>query len=288
MKVVLSLIKINNLSKSFGEQKAVNQLSFSISEGEIFGFLGPNGAGKTTTIRMMIGLLKPNEGEVWINNLSVLTHAKEIHKKIGVVFDLPNLYVRSTIKENLMFFADLHDVSTERVHEVMESLHLMEMENKKVEKLSKGWKQRVLIARALLNNPSVLFLDEPTSGLDPNTAKLIRSYIKQLREQGTTIVLTTHDMHEADELSDRVGIMHQGNLVALDTPNNLKTKYGKSEIYMEYLVDNNIEFKKSALNDREAAELIYTKLLAGEIKSIHTKEALLSDVFAELTGSELS
>ncbi|MCL4462304.1 MAG: ABC transporter ATP-binding protein [Firmicutes bacterium] len=176
------MIKLKNVSKYFSEKKVVDQLSFSIEKGELFGFLGPNGAGKTTTILMMIGLLRPTEGEIWINNLNVLKNKKDVHAQIGVVFELPNLYVRSSIRDNLQLFGDLYGVSNSRIDEIMESLQLKERQLEKVGKLSKGWRQRVLIARALLHKPKVLFLDEPTSGLDPNTTTLIRSYIKNLND----------------------------------------------------------------------------------------------------------
>ncbi|MCL6459221.1 MAG: ABC transporter ATP-binding protein [Gorillibacterium sp.] len=282
------MIEIKNVSKCYGEKKVVDGLSFSIKQGELFGFLGPNGAGKTTTIRMMIGLLKPTEGEVWINHLNVLQHMKQVQADIGVVFEAPNLYVRSTIRENLNLFASLYSLPAGRVDEVMESLQLQDRSSFKVSQLSKGWKQRVLIARALLHQPRILFLDEPTSGLDPNTAALIRDFIKQFKQAGTTIVLTTHDMIEADELSDRVGIMYNGKLVAMDHPQTLKSTYGKKELRIEFMKDGQIVIKKFPTDGKETAKQVYDLMTEREIVSIHTKEATLADVFAALTGSELS
>jgi ABC-2 type transport system ATP-binding protein len=283
------MIEVKNVSKIYkGTKAAVNDVSFSVKEGEIFGFLGPNGAGKTTTIRMMIGLLKTTDGEIWINNLNVHKDTKKVHEHIGVVFELPNLYLKWTIRDNLKFFADLYNVSSEQINEIMESLQLNDKANIKVSSLSKGWKQRVLIARALLHKPKILFLDEPTSGLDPNTATLIRKYIHSLKLQGTTVVITTHDMNEADELSDRVGIMYNGKLVALDTPENLKNQYGKKEIVMEYKENEEVIKTKLPLNTNETATILYEKMNAGNIVSLHSQEATLADVFAELTGSELS
>jgi ABC-2 type transport system ATP-binding protein len=282
------LIELKNVSKYYDEHKVVDQLSFSIEQGEFFGLLGPNGAGKTTTIRMMIGLLKPSEGEIWINNLNVLQRKKDVHADIGVVFELPNLYVRSSIKDNLKLFADLFAVPVSRIDEVLESLQLQERQGEKVGNLSKGWKQRVLIARALLHKPKVLFLDEPTSGLDPNTANLIRNYIKNLKQQGTTIVLTTHDMNEADELSDRVAIMYNGKLVGLDEPRKLKSKYGRKEIQIEYQQDGQVVKKNLPADTEETAKEIDKLMTNGQIISLHTKEASLADVFAVLTGRVLS
>jgi ABC-2 type transport system ATP-binding protein len=282
------LIELKNVSKYYDEHKVVDQLSFSIEQGEFFGLLGPNGAGKTTTIRMMIGLLKPSEGEIWINNLNVLQRKKDVHADIGVVFELPNLYVRSSIKDNLKLFADLFAVPVSRIDEVLESLQLQERQGEKVGNLSKGWKQRVLIARALLHKPKVLFLDEPTSGLDPNTANLIRNYIKNLKQQGTTIVLTTHDMNEADELSDRVAIMYNGKLVGLDEPSKFKSKYGRKEIQIEYQQDGQVVKKNLPADTEETAKEIDKLMTNGQIISLHTKEASLADVFAVLTGRVLS
>jgi len=282
------LIKLKNVSKYFSEKKVVDQLSFSIEKGELFGFLGPNGAGKTTTILMMIGLLRPTEGEIWINNLNVLKNKKDVHAQIGVVFELPNLYVRSSIRDNLQLFGDLYGVSNSRIDEIMESLQLKKRQLEKVGKLSKGWRQRVLIARALLHKPKVLFLDEPTSGLDPNTTTLIRSYIKNLKKEGTTIVLTTHDMNEADELSDRVGIMNNGKFIEVDEPQKLKSKYGKNEVQIEYKENNEIITKNLPGDNEETAKEIDKLMSNGQIVSIHTKEASLADVFAVLTGRVLS
>lgn len=283
------MIEVKNVTKVFKNTTVVNQVNFSVNKGEIFGFLGPNGAGKTTTSRMMIGLLKPTEGEIWIDNVNVQKEPKKVHSRIGVVSELPNLYLKWTIKENLMFFAELYNVLAVRVTEVMESLQLTDKAHVKAESLSKGWKQRVLIARALLHQPEFLFLDEPTSGLDPNTAMLIRDYIDSLKRQGTTIIMTTHDMKEADELSDRVGIMHKGKLVALDTPQRLKEGYGKDTVIIEYKEENN-QVKKATfpLYTEETATFLYKKMSAGQVNNVHSQEATLADVFAKLTGSELS
>ncbi|WP_174729170.1 ABC transporter ATP-binding protein [Mesobacillus harenae] len=282
------MIDVRNVSKVFKDSIAVDQINFKVNEGEIFGFLGPNGAGKTTTIRMMIGLLKPSKGEIWIDQLNIQSNTKKVHERIGVVFELPNLYLKWSIRDNLVFFADLYKVPLKQVENIMESLHLDNKAEQKVHSLSKGWKQRVLIARALLHQPKILFLDEPTSGLDPNTATLIRKYIHSLKLQGTTIVLTTHDMNEADQLSDRVGIMYQGKLVALDSPQKIKERYGKDEVVVEYKENNDLVKVILPLNTPETAAFLYEKMYAGSIINLHSQEATLADVFARLTGSELS
>jgi ABC-2 type transport system ATP-binding protein len=282
------MIELQNVVKKYGEKVAVNDLNFSVEKGKLFGFLGPNGAGKTTTIRMMIGLLRPTEGQIFINGLNVWDNPKKIHRDIGVVFELPNLYLKSSIKSNIKLFADLYGVSNDRVMEVLKELQLDEKQNEKVGKLSKGWKQRVLIARALIHDPKVLFLDEPTSGLDPNTTALIREYIKKIKQRGTTIVLTTHDMHEAEELSDCVGIMYNGQLAAIDTKDNLKQKYGKNEIYLEYKEGNEV-IKVSLPADTSDTTQFVDKLMEEKrIIRMDTQEKTLAEIFAIVTGGKLS
>jgi len=282
------MIELRNVSKYYGEKKAVDNLSFSVKEGQIFGFLGPNGAGKTTSMKMMIGLLRPSEGNILLDGLDVWKNRKEVHQQIGVVFENPNLYLKSSIKANLKLFADIYGVKSSRILEVMDRLQLTDKQNEKVGNLSKGWRQRVLIGRALLHNPKILFLDEPTSGLDPNTTALIRNYIKDINENGTTIVLTTHDMHEADELSHYVGIMYNGRLAAVDTTEQLKGKYAKDTVYVKYMEDNQMIEKELPSGTKET-ELFLNDLIAkGAIKDLRNKESTLAEVFSAVTGGELS
>ena len=282
------MITLKNVVKTYNHKNVVDDISFTIEKGELFGFLGPNGAGKTTTIKMIIGLLDPNQGEIWVNGIDVLKNKKLIYEDIGVVFELPNLYMRASIKNNLKIFAELYGLKDDRINEVMEDLQLCDKQDVKVEKLSKGWKQRVLIGRALLHKPKVLILDEPTSGLDPNTASLIRQYIKKLNEQGTTVVLTTHDMHEADELSHRVGIMHNGKLVAIGKPTELKSKYLREEIEIKYVDNDSVAIKRLESGATETEKLISQLTSQGKLISMNTSGNSLADVFAVLTGRELS
>ncbi|MCW3490489.1 ABC transporter ATP-binding protein [Dethiobacter alkaliphilus] len=281
-------IRLKDIVKCYNGVNVVDNISLTIEKGELFGFLGPNGAGKTTCIRMMIGLLKPTQGEVWVNNHNVLLNKKRIYPDIGVVFEQQNLYIRSSIRDNLKLFGDLFGVTEERINKVMEELELSNRQHTKVAKLSKGWKQRVLIARALLHKPKVLFLDEPTSGLDPNTAALIRNYIKNLNKEGTTVVLTTHDMNEANDLSERVGFIHKGELVAVDTPNNLKNKYGRKEIQIEYVKGSEVVKVNLPMDTDETNKFVSQLINDGKIINMHTTEGTLSEVFAALTGRELS
>ncbi|AEY67247.1 ABC transporter ATP-binding protein [Clostridium sp. BNL1100] len=282
------MIELKNVYKYYNDKKVVDDLSLTIEQGELFGFLGPNGAGKTTTIRMIIGLLKPTQGEIWVNGHNVLTEKKKVHRDIGVVFELPNLYVRSSIKKNLKLFGDLYGVSDSQVNKVMEDLQLSSQQDVKVGTLSKGWKQRVLIARAMLHKPKIVILDEPTSGLDPNTAALIRNYIKELNNQGTTVILTTHDMHDADELSTRVGIMYNGKLAAIDKPENLKSKYCKKEVYIEYMKEDKLVKESLPMGTDETEKKIAQLMSDDKIVSMKKGENSLAEVFATITGRELS
>jgi len=222
-------IETKDLTRDYDGLRAVNGISFSVEPGEIFGFLGPNGAGKTTTIRMLTGQLRPTAGTAKVAGFDIVTQRQQLKPKIGVVFDSQNIYARMSARENLVFFARLYRVKKSRVDEVLAQVGLTERAGDKVQTYSNGMKQRVLIARALLHEPEVLFLDEPTRGLDPHIARDIRGIVANLAKGGMTVFLTTHYMEEADQLSQRVAFLDQGRIVALDTPTYLKAEYGKGE-----------------------------------------------------------
>ena len=282
------MIEIKQVSKTFADKKVVNNITFRVNEGDIFGFLGPNGAGKTTTIKMIIGLLEPTSGEIFINGKHNVKNKNEIYSDIGVVFELPNLYMKATIQKNLEMFSKIYQLPSSRVDEVMEDLQLIDKKNMKVEKLSKGWKQRVLIARALLHKPKVLILDEPTSGLDPNTVTLIRDYIKKLNSEGTTIIISTHDMNEADELCNIVGIIDYGEFKAIGSPAELKSAYQKNEIIIEYEENGSVARKSLDIDDAKTKELISKLNDENRLISTNRQVISLADVFYELTGGQLS
>jgi ABC-2 type transport system ATP-binding protein len=222
-------IEVQNLTRNYNGLRAVDGISFSVEPGEIFGFLGPNGAGKTTTIKMLTGQLRPTSGEAQVMGYDVVEEREQLKPQIGVVFDSQNIYERSSGYDNLRFYAKLYRIKKARVEEVLAQVGLTDRARDKVEDYSNGMKQRLVIARALLHKPKVLFLDEPTRGLDPNVARGIRSVIVDLAKQGMTVFLTTHYMEEADQLSDRVAIIDQGRVVALDTPEHLKDEHGEDE-----------------------------------------------------------
>jgi len=225
----MKTIQVQNLTRDYNGHRAVDGINFAIEPGEIFGFLGPNGAGKTTTIKMLTGQLRPTSGKAQVMGFDVVKDRQELKPQIGVVFDSQNLYERMSARDNLRFYARLYRVKKARVEEVLTQVDMTDRARDKMKTYSNGMKQRIIIARALLHEPKVLFLDEPTRGLDPNVARDIRSIVTKLANQGMTVFLTTHYMEEADQLSNRVAIIDQGRIVALDTPESLKAEHGEDE-----------------------------------------------------------
>jgi ABC-2 type transport system ATP-binding protein len=278
------MIRTESLSRKFNGILAVDQLSFQVDAGEVLGFLGPNGAGKTTTILMLTGQLRPTSGNASIAGFDIVKQRSNIKPLIGVVFEHQNLYERMSARENLMFFAQLHGVGSKRVDALLERVGLQDRAKDKVKVFSNGMKQRLLIARALLNEPKVLFLDEPTRGLDPTAARTIRETIRRLGETGTTVFLTTHYMEEADQLCRRVAFLSEGKIIALDTPRNLKLKYGERKARV--VLDDGSEH---LLSFDEAADAAQMKnwMSEGKLLTIHSLEASLEDVFIHLTGRKL-
>ena len=225
----MEAIRVQNLVHDYRDLHALKGISFGVDQGEIFSLLGPNGAGKTTTIRILTGQLKPVSGQVWVSGIDMIKEPQKAKPLIGVVFEYPNLYERMSARENLLFVARLYGVSKKRVNMVLELAGLSERSGEKVKNYSNGMKQRLLIARALLHDPQILFLDEPTRGLDAHIAREIRKLISELAEQGVTILLTTHYIEEADRLSNRVAFLDQGKIVALDTPAQIKSDFSTSK-----------------------------------------------------------
>jgi ABC-2 type transport system ATP-binding protein len=281
-----AMIRVTNLSKSYGDKQVVKGISFQVKESEIFGFLGPNGAGKTTTIRMMIGEIKPSGGQIEIANEVIPAGLNHIKTIIGVVPDYQNLYDRLTIRDNLEFFAKLNDISKKQIDVILEQVFLTEHQHKACKDLSRGLRQRTLIARGLLHSPKVFFLDEPTSALDPMSAKLIRELILELKKSGTTVFLTTHYMEEADLLCDKIAIMNQGEIVAHGTPEELKNKLGKRTVTFEYNSDGKELCEEFALETQQDKERLAQMLLKHEPIRIHSQEASLEEVFLKITGSK--
>ncbi len=225
------MVEVRDLAKSFGRVRAVDGVSFSVRRGEIYGLLGPNGAGKTTTIRMTIGIIAPDRGEAYIMGYNVHKEPVKARSFIGVVPEVSNPYVDLTAWENLMLVGGIYcipkRVRVKRAEELLRMLKMYDARDRKVKALSKGMRRRLLLAMALISDPDILFLDEPTSGLDVMSARMIRSLLLKLKEQGKTIILTTHNIDEAGMLCDRVAIMNRGRIVARGTPKELKIRFGE-------------------------------------------------------------
>ena len=276
-----------NLSYSYGDLKAVSGISFQLMPGEILGFLGPNGAGKSTTIKMLTGLLTPDTGSIHILGNEMSLDDPEVQARIGVCFEEKNLYLNMTGRENLKFFSRLFGLKNFDTDTLLRRVDLAQRADDRVSKYSKGMRQRLMMARAIINRPDVLFLDEPTDGLDPVSSRTLRNVIREQAERGAAVLLTTHDMWEADELSDRVAFLNEGELFAVDTPDNLKMKYGKRSVKVRLgsgsqAREETIELAAADAGDR-IAELINT----GNVMTIHTEEATLEDIFIEITGRGL-
>ncbi len=222
-------IQVRELGRDYDGLRAVDGVTFAVETGEIFGFLGPNGAGKTTTIKVLTGQLRPTEGTAQVAGCDVVEERQSLKPRIGVVFEYQNLYERLSARDNLVFAARLYGAPRGRVDQVLAQVGLTDRARDRIKEYSNGMKQRLLIARALLHEPRILFLDEPTRGLDPNVAREIRAIVANLARQGVTVFLTTHYMEEADQLCDRVAIIDRGSIVALDTPGQLKAIHGQDE-----------------------------------------------------------
>jgi fluoroquinolone transport system ATP-binding protein len=266
---------------------AVQNVSFHIARGEIFGFLGPSGAGKSTVQNILTGLLPLQRGEVSYEGVSIRDQDARFFNSLGVSFEHPNLYGRLTGYENLKFFAGLFDVPTLDPAVLLEAVGLTEAAHRRVSAYSKGMRQRLVFARALINSPKMLFLDEPTSGLDPNTASVIKGLIRQKQEEGSTIFLTTHNMLVADELCDRVAFINDGCIAAMDTPRNLKLQHGRRSVVVEHGLNGASEssiFFLDSLNDQEQLNSL---IQAGQVQTIHSQEATLEQIFIKMTGRGL-
>lgn len=283
------IIRAEGLARRFGSgDKAVEALrgiDLTVRPGEVFGFLGPNGAGKTTSIRMLTGQLTPTLGSAQVAGCDVVRDRRELHRRIGVVFDTPNLYDLLSGWQNLEFFADLYRADRGRIGPLLERVGLADASDRKFETYSKGMKQRLILARALLPEPQVLFLDEPTSGLDPASAKSVRALIEDVRGQGTTVFLTTHLMELADYVCDRLAILHEGRVVAEDTPRALKRSGAEAKIVVRR--DGVAEPEVLALSAEGTPERMAELLRGGDVVEVATQEPTLEDVFLRLTGSTL-
>lgn len=227
------MIKTENLTKKFGDHLAVDRLTLDIADGEVFGFLGPNGAGKTTTVRMLTSLIAPTSGRATVLNYEVGRDDQNIRRNVGILTESPGMYERLSALRNLTIFAQLYEVEQveRQVEKYLRLLGLWERRNDPVGEFSKGMRQKLAIGRAMLHEPRVLFLDEPTSGLDPEAAKLVRDFIAELKSEGRTIFICTHNLDEADRLCDRIAVFNK-RLRVMDTPSHLRQQlYGRQVVF---------------------------------------------------------
>jgi ABC-2 type transport system ATP-binding protein len=281
------MIKAQDLRRSFDAKEAVAGISFSARRGEIFGLLGPNGAGKTTTIRLLTGQIDPSGGWARIAGYDVVKQRNSLKAHIGVVFEEQNLYERLSARQNLIFSCWLYGVPEKRADEVLDLVRLRDRAKDSVGKYSNGMRQRLMIARALLHRPQVLFLDEPSRGLDPISARDVRHTIGELCEAGTTILLTTHLMDEADQLCHRVAFIVNGRLVANDEPRALKLAHGRRQLTVTLAGQpGNAPLEDVTLGmDDPAEQARLTEWMAeGRVRAVHSREATLEEVFLEVAG----
>lgn len=280
----MNVIEVKNLVKKFGNKKVINEINFKVSEGEIFGFLGPSGAGKTTLIKMLIGEYSITSGEARVFDVVPNKLSYSIMNKISAVMDNFGLYERLTVFENMEVFANIYNTDKKEIDKILKKVELYDSKRTITSKLSKGMRQRLILARALINKPKLLFLDEPTSGLDPATSLKIHNLLFELKKSGTTIFLTTHNMEEATKMCDEVALLHLGKIVEFGTPKDICMRHNKYNVYNVITKDNKeITFKSNKVDSKKLAKLIEDE----QILSIHSSEPTLETVFIELTGKEL-
>ncbi len=281
-------IRVADLSYAYGDHLAVSEVSFTVAAGEILGFLGPNGAGKSTTIKVLTGQLEPRSGAVSILGHDGVGERALIQPHIGVAFEEKNLYTEMSGRENLVFFASLFGIARLDAEALLRRVDLADRMNDRVSSYSKGMRQRLMVARALVNRPDVLFLDEPTAGLDPVSARSIRELVRGEAERGAAVLLTTHDMNEADKLSDHVAFINEGRILALDTPESLKLAYGKRSLRVRSQAGSEVTESVIELDDDGASKLVEAAVASPGLLSLHSEEASLEDIFIKLAGRGLA
>lgn len=277
-------ISIDHLSKKFDKDFVLKDVNAVLHKGEILGFLGPSGAGKTTTIKILTGQLMPTSGTAEVLGIDYRKIDERIYEQIGIVTDSSGVYERMTVFDNLKYFARILNVPLENIDPLLKRIGLYEHRKKPASKLSKGQTQRLILARALLHKPKVLFLDEPTSGLDPSTALEIHRILKELRDEGMAIFLTTHNMEEATKLCDHVALLNEGVIVEYGTPEEICLKYNRIKKYRVQLTDGT---KHILLQGADTAGRISLWMNEDKIETLHTCEPTLETVFLEVTGREL-
>ena len=273
------MIVVKNVTKKFGQKVALEEISFEVNKGEIFGFLGPSGSGKTTMIKILTGQLNADSGQTeLLGKVSEKLTPADL-EQIGLVSDTSGFYEKLSLYKNLQAYAKLYGKPNARVDEVLKQVDLYDSKNLAAEKLSTGMKQRMFLARALINKPQVLFLDEPTSGLDPTTSKKIHELLLDLKEAGTTIFLTTHDMNEATLLCDRLSLLNRGHLIEYGTPSSIIQKYNhEKKVQLTFADETQTEITFEELGQTDLVQVV----------AIHSCEPTLEEIFIQLTGEKLN
>ena len=277
-------IKMSNIHKSFGPKKVINDVSIAIETGELIGFLGPSGAGKTTTIKLLTGQLRQDSGTATILERDTTTLNHESYRQIGIVSDNSGLYENINAYDNLLVFARILGTDTSKIPGLLERVGLKNDMKKQVKKFSRGMKQRLVLARALLHNPKILFLDEPTSGLDPSTTIEIHKLMLEMKEGGTTFFLTTHDMTEASKLCDRIVLFNEGVILDMGTMKELSLKYNtEKRVSILLKTGETLDLPLTPENSQQISEMIS----GDQIETMHTQEPTLETIFLKLTGRGL-
>ncbi len=284
------MITVDNLLFRYDSRSpdVVKDISFNIERGEVFGFLGPSGAGKSTAQKIITGQLKNYSGSVKIEGEEIKTAARTIYNRIGVAFEFPNLYEKLTAVENLRLFGSFYNREIIDPESLLRMVNLFDDRNTLAGSFSKGMKMRLNFARSIMHRPELLFLDEPTSGLDPVNAKMVKDIILELRSSGTTIFLTTHNMHDADSLCDRLALIDNGLLIIAGTPADLKQQYGERSVKVTLNNLNGRSVKEFDLSGIGSNQLFLDALNSSGLETIHTCEASLEDIFCKVTGHTLT
>ena len=286
------MINVQNLTFTYSgtSNPAVRDLTFHIEQGEIFGLLGPSGAGKSTTQKILTGLLQEYQGQVSVMAQDLASWGSDYYELVGVSFELPNHYLKLTGTENLTYFASLYGTATQKPQTLLDMVGLGEDGDLLVSQYSKGMKNRLTVARALIHDPQLLFLDEPTAGLDPVNGRRIKELIQKQQQNGKTIFLTTHDMNVADELCDRVAFIIDGKISLIDSPRNLKLQYGQPKVRVEYLANGSAApSQRDFMLDGLGRDNEFWLLLQNHpLQTIHSQEATLEDIFIQVTGRSLT
>jgi len=283
------MFKVENMSYRYpkNEQDTIKGISFDIAKGEIFGFLGPSGAGNSTTQKIMIKVLENFDGGIYYNGKSITEFKDDFYENIGVSFEMPIHFSKMTAMENVEFFMKLYKKNAD-IEKLMTQVGLWEDRDKMVGEYSKGMKIRLNFVRAMLNDPEMLFLDEPTNGLDPKNAMILKDMVREFRNNGGTVFITSHIMADIDQLCDRVAFIVDGKIIEMDTPRDLKIKYGIRSMYLEYKENDHTERKEFPMDNIGKNKEILNLLQTKEIETLHSGETTLEDIFIKVTGVQLA